>query len=142
MNKRVPSMLAGIVVLVGSAALFLREPLRAQTAAATSAKTVGQAFKNIQVLKNIPADELGVIRPEDTSCLTTRLWDKYLPKWRKPHPPFADLPTDILDAIEQMEKGSSTPHQRKRTANMTLTHSISSQHPGPRLPRFRKSLLG
>src|SRR5215469_10220110 len=64
MNKRVPSMLAGIVVLVGSAALFLREPLRAQTAAATSAKTVGQAFKNIQVLKNIPADELGVIRPE------------------------------------------------------------------------------
>ncbi len=58
MNKRVPLMLAAIVVLVGSAALFLREPLRAQTAAATSPKTAGQAFKNIQVLKNIPADEL------------------------------------------------------------------------------------
>jgi hypothetical protein len=58
MNKRVPLMLAVIVVLVGRAALFLREPLRAQTAAATSPKTAGQAFKNIQVLKNIPADEL------------------------------------------------------------------------------------
>jgi len=44
MNKRVPLILAVIVVLVGSAALSLREPLRAQTAAATSPKTGGRAF--------------------------------------------------------------------------------------------------
>jgi len=42
--------------------------------------------------------------PEDTSFLTTRLWDKYLPKWREPHQPLADLPKDILDAIGQMRK--------------------------------------
>ena len=42
--------------------------------------------------------------PEDTSFLTTRLWDKYLPKWREPHTPYTDLPQDILDAIEQMGK--------------------------------------
>ena len=40
--------------------------------------------------------------PEDTSFLTTRLWDKYLPKWREPHPPLTDLPKEILDAIDQM----------------------------------------
>ncbi len=58
MNKHVPLTLAVTVVLVGSAALLLREPLRAQAAAATNPKTAGAAFKNIQVLKNIPADEL------------------------------------------------------------------------------------
>lgn len=42
--------------------------------------------------------------PEDTSFLTTRLWDKYLPKWREPHAPLAALPKDIVDAIDKMGK--------------------------------------
>ena len=42
--------------------------------------------------------------PQDTSFLTTRLWDKYLPKWREPRQSFTDLPNDILQAIDQMAK--------------------------------------
>ena len=42
--------------------------------------------------------------PQDTSFLTTRLWDKYLPRWREPRQSFKDLPNDILQAIDQMAK--------------------------------------
>ncbi len=64
-----------------------------------------------EMYQQLPQEELdkGLIGfadrpPEDTSFLTTRLWDKYLPRWREPHPPFADLPQDILDTIDQMGK--------------------------------------
>jgi len=64
-----------------------------------------------ETYQRLPQEELdkGLIGfaqhpPEDTSFLTTRLWDKYLPKWREPHPPLPDLPKDILDAIDQMGK--------------------------------------
>jgi hypothetical protein len=64
-----------------------------------------------EMYQRLPQEELdkGLIGfadrpPEDTSFLTTRLWDKYLPKWREPHTPYTDLPKDILDAIDQMGK--------------------------------------
>ncbi len=42
--------------------------------------------------------------PEDCSFLTTRLWDKYLPKWREPHPKPEALSPQILEALDQMHK--------------------------------------
>jgi hypothetical protein len=64
-----------------------------------------------EMYQQLPQEELdkGLIGfadcpPEDTSFLTTRLWDKYLPKWREPHMPYTELPEDILDAIAQMGK--------------------------------------
>lgn len=64
-----------------------------------------------ETYQRLPQEELdkGLIGfadcpPQDTSFLTTRLWDKYLPKWREPHPPFGDLPKDMLHAIDQMAK--------------------------------------
>jgi hypothetical protein len=49
--------------------------------------------------------------PEDTSFLTTRLWDKYLPRWREPHPTLPDLPPEMIEAIAQMgnEAMGATP---------------------------------
>lgn len=64
-----------------------------------------------EMYQQLPQEELdkGLIGfaphpPEDPSFLTTWLWDKYLPKWREPHPTFAELPKSILDAIDQMGK--------------------------------------
>ncbi len=61
--------------------------------------------------KQLPENELnkGLIGfaahpPEDTSFLTTRLWDQYLPKWRAPHMPMEALPKKVLQAIDQMVK--------------------------------------
>ena len=42
--------------------------------------------------------------PQDTSFLTTRLWDQYLPRWREPHPTLSDLSPEMLEAISQMGK--------------------------------------
>lgn len=54
-----------------------------------------------EIYQQLPQEELdkGLIDfanrpPEETSFLTTRLWDKYLPKWREPHTPYTDLPQD------------------------------------------------
>ena len=62
-----------------------------------------------ETYQRLPQEELdkGLIGfadcpPQDTSFLTTRLWDKYLPKWREPRQSFADLPNDLLEAIDQI----------------------------------------
>jgi hypothetical protein len=64
-----------------------------------------------ETYQRLPQDELdkGLIGfadcpPQDNSFLTTRLWDKYLPRWREPRQSFTDLPNDILQAIDQMGK--------------------------------------
>lgn len=71
-----------------------------------------------EMYQQLPQEELdkGLIGfaphpPENTSFLTTRLWDKYLPKWREPHTPLADLPKDLIEAIGQLGRkfGGATP---------------------------------
>ena len=71
-----------------------------------------------EMYQRLPQEELdkGLIGfadrpPEDTSFLTTRLWDKYLPKWREAHHAYTDLPQNILDAIDQMSRrvSAATP---------------------------------
>lgn len=89
--------------------------------------------------KRLPEDELnkGLIGfaahpPEDTSFLTTRLWDKYLPKWREPHPPMGDLPKEVLEAIDQMAKkvSAASPSDSHDAENigeldfMTITKKV------------------
>ena len=64
-----------------------------------------------EMYQQLPDEELdkGLIGfaphpPEDTTFLTTRLWDKYLPKWREPHTPLGELPKELLEAIDQLGK--------------------------------------
>ncbi len=71
-------------------------------------KDLGKLHERYQCL---PPDELdqGLISfaacpPLDDSYLTTRLWDKYLPKWREPRQSFTDLSPDLLETINQMGK--------------------------------------
>lgn len=92
--------------------------------------------------KQLPEDELnkGLIGfaahpPEDTSFLTTRLWDRYLPKWRGPQTPMGGLPKDVLQAIDQMANKASaaSPSDASDAQNisaldfMTITKTVSTK---------------
>jgi hypothetical protein len=92
--------------------------------------------------KQLPEDELnkGLIGfaahpPEDTSFLTTRLWDRYLPKWRDPRTPMGDLPEEVLQAIDQMTKKVSAAylsdaHDAESFSEldfMTVTKTVSTK---------------
>jgi hypothetical protein len=92
--------------------------------------------------KQLPEDELnkGLIGfaahpPEDTSFLTTRLWDQYLPKWRDPQTPMGDLPKEVLQAIDQMAKkvsaaSPSDAHDAQSISEldfMTITKTVSTK---------------
>jgi hypothetical protein len=92
--------------------------------------------------KQLPEDELnkGLIGfaahpPKDTSFLTTRLWDQYLPKWRDPHMPMGDLPKEVLQAIDQManEVSAAFPYDAHEAQSiseldfMTITKTVSTK---------------
>lgn len=39
------------------------------------------------------------VPPDDSSCLTTRLWDAYRPAWRKDSKNVSDVPDEIKKAL-------------------------------------------
>ena len=40
--------------------------------------------------------------PDDSSYLTARLWDAYLPDWRKDSKNVVDVPQEIKDALKEL----------------------------------------
>jgi hypothetical protein len=55
--------------------------------------------------------------PDDNSYLTTRLWDAYLPDWRKGSKNVVDVPQEIKDALKElMQKYQQATPSLKSTA--------------------------
>jgi len=55
--------------------------------------------------------------PDDSSYLTTRLWDAYLPDWRKDSKNLVDVPQEIKDALKELiEKHQQATAAQKSTA--------------------------
>lgn len=74
--------------------------------------------------------------PYDTSYLTTRLWDKYMPKWRdRPTPaPQPNSPANegLLEMIRELERkakaeGTTQPIGRGETDQMVLKRMVSGK---------------
>jgi len=58
--------------------------------------------------------------PDDSSYLTTRLWDAYLPDWRKDSKNVVDVPQEIKDALmELLKRYQQATAARKYTAVST-----------------------
>jgi hypothetical protein len=58
--------------------------------------------------------------PDDSSYLTTRLWDAYLPDWRKDSKNVVDVPQEIKDALKELiEKYEHATPAQKSTAVRT-----------------------
>ena len=68
--------------------------------------------------------------PEDTSFLTTRLWDRYLPKWRNSGPPPVvneQIKKALLDTINRI-KESSTPRDAQGMDELSYVTMESKIH--------------
>jgi hypothetical protein len=60
------------------------------------------------------------VPPDDSSYLTTRLWDAYLPDWRKNSKIVVDVPEEIKDALKKLiEKYQQAPAAPKSAAMHT-----------------------
>jgi hypothetical protein len=73
--------------------------------------------------------------PEDTSFLTTKLWDKYLPNWRK-EAARERLSKDLRDALLKLAKkfeeqstplDSGTPYTLKEMGYMTIQKKVCAR---------------
>lgn len=70
--------------------------------------------------------------PDDTSFLTTQLWDKYTPKWRTAPPPIElndQLQRALVDAVKRVSESSDAPpHNLGSASEMDYFHMEHKIH--------------